>query len=85
MEEFPALPLRPVLGLLHGDLIDMTKSAGTGGAVDGSRGDTLHLQFSCSVSQIRPFGVGARRSCAARTAGQERDEASVETSPHRRD
>ena len=37
------LPLRPVLGLLHGDLIDVRERAGGGGSFDGLHGNVLHL------------------------------------------
>src|SRR5262249_5187655 len=40
-----ASPLRPVLGLLHGDLIDVRQGPGAGGTLDGLDGDVLHLLF----------------------------------------
>ena len=42
------LPLRLVLGLLHGDLIDVRQGPGTGGAFDGLDGDILHLLLGLS-------------------------------------
>ena len=40
--------MRPVLGLLHGDLIDVRQGPGTGGAFDGLDGDILHLLLGLS-------------------------------------